>query len=372
MLIFLGVDVTREPHNFKIMSPQTAGDLNRARFLGLDTGPASSTTASSPEPYTNVRPDARRDKPHANNILQIGAVEYLSPADPIGGAREFAERVERVNEKRRFKDELLRTNTTIMNSATNMKWELDQQVDRMQEVLQEKTLAKAAEKARRRAQPKTSTSSTPVGAGKTLRRESRSVSLSSSHTSKCDTERIQNRPGSKTSTRVEKHMSESSRSASPMPTKSNNLPSFDSLPPPSPTLLRAFMPPSAPASAPTSRPASPSSAAASHAYSPSPEAATRPKKPKKQYSRFFKELAEDEEMIDRETEVAETLTVGYQDIMDEIEMLKHLTDDLRRALENASADSSQLGGSSQVSVHENDFLVYDPHYEGEEVGGDVI
>ena len=64
------------------------------------------------------------------------------------------------------------------------------------------------------------------------------------------------------------------------------------------------------------------------------------KKPKNQYKRFFKELADNEQMIDRETELAKEESAGFQDLMIEIELLRLLKDDLSKALEEAGSSAS--------------------------------
>jgi len=352
LLICLGVDATRIPRNFSTMDPRATIDIQMARFLGENISPASSTTASSPEPYTNVRLYAvYRNKLRANKNPQDGAVEYLSPGDPIAGVGKLTEWIHRVSKKRQIRDLILNTNTSIMNGAEAEKWELDQEVDWMQEKLEAKRArdaAGAAKKERKSGPPKPSA---PTQATRTLKRKFKSYTLSNYRASQDDMDRIQSQPESLSSTASKQRLlSESTLSRTTSPTHTNN----------------------------TSTNVDPSGTAPGR---PNPEPTSR--KPKAQYRRFFKELADSEQMIDRETELAQQLTAGYQDLMVEIQLLKHLKDDLYKALEEAGFNGyGGTGGSGdgdgaplyeeglhkdglhEDSVHENE-LLEDDQYDGD-------
>jgi hypothetical protein len=258
-------------------------------------------------------------------------VEYLSPGDPIAGVRELTEWIHRVSKKRNIKDFILNTNTSIMNGAEAEKWQLDQEVDRMQQKLEAKKARDAAGAAKKERKPSPPGTSAPTQAKRTLKRKFKSSSLSNPITSKDDMEPIQSRPGSLSPTASQQYLSESGVSRTTSPIQTNN------------TSTTVDPPRAAPQGHPKSRPT--------------------PKKPKAQYRRFFKELADSEQMIDRETELAQQLTAGYQDLMVEIQLLRHLKDDLYKALEEAGpSDYSGSGGSGngdgaplyEEGLHEDD------------------
>ena len=142
-------------------------------------------------------------------------MDYLSPGDPILGAREFTGLVDRVEEKRQLRDWLLNRNTYIMNGAAAEKWRLDQQVDRMQEMLDVKNARDAAKAANKKLKSGAPGSSDPTYPKKTLKRKSKSSRLSSSCTSKDGMERIQSRPGSLSPTSSKQHLNESTSSGTP-------------------------------------------------------------------------------------------------------------------------------------------------------------
>ena len=84
-------------------------------------------------------------------------------------------------------------------------------------------------------------------------------------------------------------------------------------------------------------------------------------------------------MIDRETELAQQLTAGYQDLIVEIQLLRHLKDDLYKSLEEIGpgdysgsigfgrsgdgdgAHEEGLRGWSEEGVHDDDLLEDDQY-----------
>jgi hypothetical protein len=67
------------------------------------------------------------------------------------------------------------------------------------------------------------------------------------------------------------------------------------------------------------------------------KSAKKPKsRPRSQYKRFFKELAEREQIVDRETyEAHEALTSEFNDIEEEIHLLRHCRNEKQDALGEA-------------------------------------
>lgn len=234
--------------------------------------------------------------------MQDGAIDYLSPGDPLLGAREFTGVIDRVEKKRDFKNWLLTRNTDIMKGATDEKFHLDQEVDRMQEMLNA-----AKSKKERRTQPKT------------LTRKSKSSNLSSFCTSKDAMDQVQNQSRSLSHTSSEQQLNESISSGTPPHTPANDITTNDD---PTKAILSRQI-----------------------------DGESNPKKPKTQYKRFFKELADNEQMLDVETELAKDVAAGFEDIMMEIELLRLFKDDLAKALEEEGCNSSATASRASSGSH---------------------
>jgi len=232
--------------------------------------------------------------------LQDGAIYYLSPDDPLLGAREFREAVDRVERKKYQKNWILNRNTDIMKGVTAEKWHLDQEVDRMQEMLD---AAKSAKE--KRTQPKT------------LKRKSKSSNLSSSCISKDYMDQVQNRSESLSHTSSEQNLNESTSSGTTPRTQVDDMPINGD---PSKAILSEQI-----------------------------DGESSPKKRKGQYKRFFRELADNEQMLDVETELAKDVAAGFEDIMMEIEMLRNLKDDLFKALGEAGCNGFAVAAASRSS-----------------------
>jgi hypothetical protein len=108
--------------------------------------------------------------------------------------------------------------------------------------------------------------------------------------------------------------------------------------------------------------------------SPSPiQSSKKPRsRPRSQYKRFFKELAEREQIVDRETyDAHEALTSEFNDIAEEIHLLRHCRNEKQDALDTARDALEAAYFEEGDQQHHFGTLFAGPHEDAKDIGGEV-